>query len=179
MQSAAAVENAVARLYSDVRFDIDGSQTAAVAVERGDAHLPALVARSEADQRDALAALVATRIGEPLGRRRMADGKAHVLAEDMLTEQRARRYIGLDHAIAGEHQHRFGNRLDHRGCDGERRIGSLGGTLGFDPGPGKQRDRGGQRDDTAGQHPRRDAPAPKPSRQRGDDDEGRDSKGNP
>ncbi len=36
MQSAAAVEGAVARLYPDVRFDIDGSQTATVAVERQD-----------------------------------------------------------------------------------------------------------------------------------------------
>ena len=36
MQSAAAVEGAVARLYPEVRFDIDGSKTAAVAVERQD-----------------------------------------------------------------------------------------------------------------------------------------------
>jgi signal transduction histidine kinase len=36
MQSAAAVEGAVARLYPNVRFDIDGSSTAAVAVERQD-----------------------------------------------------------------------------------------------------------------------------------------------
>jgi signal transduction histidine kinase len=36
MQSAAAVEGAVARLYPDVRFDIDGSKTAGVAVERQD-----------------------------------------------------------------------------------------------------------------------------------------------
>jgi signal transduction histidine kinase len=36
MQSAAAVERAVERLYPDVRFDIDGSQTAVVAVERQD-----------------------------------------------------------------------------------------------------------------------------------------------
>ena len=36
MQSAAAVEGAVARLYSEVRFDIDGSKTATVAIERQD-----------------------------------------------------------------------------------------------------------------------------------------------
>ncbi|MBO0749553.1 MAG: HAMP domain-containing histidine kinase [Porphyrobacter sp.] len=36
MQSAAAVEGAVARLYPEVRFDIDGSRTAEVAVERQD-----------------------------------------------------------------------------------------------------------------------------------------------
>jgi len=36
MQSAAAVEGAVARLYPEVRFDIDGSNTAMVAVERQD-----------------------------------------------------------------------------------------------------------------------------------------------
>jgi signal transduction histidine kinase len=36
MQSAAAVEGAVARLYPEVRFDIDGSKIAAVAVERQD-----------------------------------------------------------------------------------------------------------------------------------------------
>jgi signal transduction histidine kinase len=36
MQSAAAVEGAVARLYPEVRFDIDGSKTAIVAVERQD-----------------------------------------------------------------------------------------------------------------------------------------------
>jgi signal transduction histidine kinase len=36
MHSAAAVERAVARLYPDVRFDIDGSHTAAVAVEQQD-----------------------------------------------------------------------------------------------------------------------------------------------
>ena len=36
MQSAAAVEGAVARLYPEVRFDIDGSTIAAVAVERQD-----------------------------------------------------------------------------------------------------------------------------------------------
>jgi signal transduction histidine kinase len=36
MGSAAAVEGAVARLYPDVRFDIDGSQTASVALERQD-----------------------------------------------------------------------------------------------------------------------------------------------
>ncbi|MGZ3247360.1 MAG: ATP-binding protein, partial [Croceibacterium sp.] len=36
MQSAAAVEGAVARLYPDVRFDIDGSKTATVAIERQD-----------------------------------------------------------------------------------------------------------------------------------------------
>jgi signal transduction histidine kinase len=36
MQSAAAVEGAVARLYADVRFDIDGSRSATVAVERQD-----------------------------------------------------------------------------------------------------------------------------------------------
>lgn len=36
MHSAAAVERAVARLYPDVRFDIDGSRTASVAVERQD-----------------------------------------------------------------------------------------------------------------------------------------------
>jgi signal transduction histidine kinase len=36
MQSAAAVEGAVARLYPEVRFDIDGSHTADVAVERQD-----------------------------------------------------------------------------------------------------------------------------------------------
>jgi signal transduction histidine kinase len=36
MQSAAAVEGAVARLYPEVRFDIDGSKSATVAVERQD-----------------------------------------------------------------------------------------------------------------------------------------------
>jgi signal transduction histidine kinase len=36
MQSASAVEGAVARLYPQVRFDIDGSHTAVVAVERQD-----------------------------------------------------------------------------------------------------------------------------------------------
>jgi len=36
MHSAAAVERAVARLHPDVRFDIDGSRTATVAVERQD-----------------------------------------------------------------------------------------------------------------------------------------------
>jgi signal transduction histidine kinase len=36
MQSAVAVEGAVARLYPDVRFDIDGSKAAIVAVERQD-----------------------------------------------------------------------------------------------------------------------------------------------
>lgn len=36
MQSAAGVEGAVARLYPEVRFDIDGSRTATVAVERQD-----------------------------------------------------------------------------------------------------------------------------------------------
>jgi signal transduction histidine kinase len=36
MESAAAVERAVERLYPDVRFDIDGSRTALVAVERQD-----------------------------------------------------------------------------------------------------------------------------------------------
>ena len=36
MDSAVAVENAVARLYPEVRFDIDGSKAAAVAVERQD-----------------------------------------------------------------------------------------------------------------------------------------------
>ena len=36
MHSAAAVEGAVARLHPDVRFDIDGSHTATVAVERQD-----------------------------------------------------------------------------------------------------------------------------------------------
>jgi len=36
MHSAAAVERAVARLYPDVRFDIDGSRAAEVAVERQD-----------------------------------------------------------------------------------------------------------------------------------------------
>jgi signal transduction histidine kinase len=36
MHSAAAVEGAVARLHPDVRFDIDGSRTATVAVERQD-----------------------------------------------------------------------------------------------------------------------------------------------
>jgi signal transduction histidine kinase len=36
MRSAAAVENAVARLYPEVRFDIDGSTTSVVAVERQD-----------------------------------------------------------------------------------------------------------------------------------------------
>ena len=36
MQSAAAVENAVARLYPEVRFDIDGSTASMVAVERQD-----------------------------------------------------------------------------------------------------------------------------------------------
>jgi signal transduction histidine kinase len=36
MQSASAVEGAVARLYPEVRFDIDGSTTATVAVERQD-----------------------------------------------------------------------------------------------------------------------------------------------
>jgi signal transduction histidine kinase len=36
MQSAAAVEGAVERLYPDVRFDVDGSKDAVVAVERQD-----------------------------------------------------------------------------------------------------------------------------------------------
>jgi signal transduction histidine kinase len=36
MQSAAAVERAVARLYPEVRFDVDGSSTAMVAIERQD-----------------------------------------------------------------------------------------------------------------------------------------------
>jgi signal transduction histidine kinase len=36
MQSAAAVEGAVERLYPNVRFDIDGSKTAVVAIERQD-----------------------------------------------------------------------------------------------------------------------------------------------
>lgn len=36
MESAVAVENAVARLYPEVRFDIDGSKTATIAVERQD-----------------------------------------------------------------------------------------------------------------------------------------------
>jgi signal transduction histidine kinase len=36
MESGTAVEGAVARLYPEVRFDIDGSRTATVAVERQD-----------------------------------------------------------------------------------------------------------------------------------------------
>lgn len=36
MESAVAVENAVARLYPDVRFDIDGNEAAFVAVEKQD-----------------------------------------------------------------------------------------------------------------------------------------------
>ena len=76
-------------------------------------HLPALIPRAEPDQLDRSLAVDRPRRAQALGRGRMADRNARVLAKDMRAEQRPRGTIGDHDAAVLDQHHRCDDRIEH------------------------------------------------------------------
>ena len=81
-------------------------------IDGNDLHRPTLVARAEADNIDLHRLLQRLLAGESFRRRRVADGDAHILADDMVAEQLARAGVRHLHPAALDDQHGLGQPVD-------------------------------------------------------------------
>lgn len=81
-------------------------------------HLPAMIERSQADQRDGLFEFDRSGRHQAFGSRRVADRDAGIFTHDMGTQQRAGRAIGQDDPATLDQQHRLDNGIQRLGEQG-------------------------------------------------------------